>query len=61
MKVFQGRIVDVEVGSAELPDGGTVQISGDAVASDSGLWWPVQVQTDRGVVTGYVPQSWVQP
>lgn len=51
---------DAEI-AAELPDGGTVQISGDAVASDSGLWWPVQVQTDRGVVTGYVPQSWVQP
>lgn len=47
--------------AAELPDGGTVQISGDAVASDSGLWWPVQVQTDQGMVSGYVPQSWVQP
>ena len=47
--------------AAELPDGGTVQISGDAVASDSGLWWPVEVQTDQGPVNGYVPQSWVQP
>ena len=51
---------DAEI-AAELPDGGTVQISGDAVASDSGLWWPVQVQTDQGTVSGYVPQSWVQP
>ncbi len=51
---------DAEI-AAELPDGGSVQISGDAVASDSGLWWPVQVQTDQGIVTGYVPQSWVQP
>jgi serine/threonine protein kinase len=51
---------DAEI-AAELPDGGTVQISGDAVASDSGLWWPVQVQTDQGLVSGYVPQSWVQP
>ncbi len=51
---------DAEI-AAELPDGGSVLISGDAVASDSGLWWPVQVQTDRGTVTGYVPQSWVQP
>lgn len=51
---------DAEI-AAELPDGGTVQISGDAIASDSGLWWPVQVQTDQGTVSGYVPQSWVQP
>lgn len=47
--------------AAELPDGGSVQISGDAVASDSGLWWPVEIQTDQGVVRGYVPQNWVQP
>jgi serine/threonine-protein kinase len=51
---------DAEI-AAELPDGGTVQISGDAVSSESGLWWPVQVQTDQGLATGYVPQSWVQP
>jgi hypothetical protein len=51
---------DAEI-AAELPDGGSVQISGDAVSSDSGLWWPVQVQTGQGTVTGYVPQSWVQP
>lgn len=51
---------DAEI-AANLPDGGTVEISGDAVSSDSGLWWPVQVQTDQGSVTGYVPQSWVQP
>lgn len=51
---------DAEI-ATELPDGGSVQISGDAVSSDSGLWWPVQVQTDQGTVTGYVPQSWVQP
>jgi predicted Ser/Thr protein kinase len=51
---------DAEI-AAELPDGGTVQISGDAVVSDSGLWWPVEVQTDQGPVTGYVPQSWVHP
>lgn len=47
--------------AAELPDGGTVQISGDAIASDSGLWWPVQIQTDQGLVSGYVPENWVQP
>jgi hypothetical protein len=47
--------------AAELPDGGTVQISGDAVATDSGLWWPVEIQTDQGPVIGYVPQNWVQP
>ena len=51
---------DAEI-AAQLPDGGTVQISGDAVSSDDGLWWPVEVQTDQGLVTGYVPQSWVQP
>lgn len=51
---------DAEI-ATELPDGGTVQISGDAVSSDSGLWWPVQVQTDQGTINGYVPQSWVQP
>jgi serine/threonine protein kinase len=51
---------DAEI-AAELPDGGTVQISGEAVANESGLWWPVQIRTDQGLVTGYVPQSWVQP
>ncbi|MEZ4563567.1 MAG: protein kinase [Thermomicrobiales bacterium] len=51
---------DAEI-AAELPDGGTVQISGDAVANDFGVWWPVQVQTDAGTVAGYVPQNWVQP
>lgn len=47
--------------AAELPDGGSVRISGDAVASDTGLWWPVEIQTEQGPVTGYVPQNWVQP
>ncbi|MFT4037828.1 MAG: protein kinase [Thermomicrobiales bacterium] len=47
--------------AAALPDGGTVRISGAAVAGDSGDWWPVEITTDAGTVQGYVPQSWVQP
>jgi serine/threonine protein kinase len=45
---------------ADLPDGGSVRISGDPVAGDDGLWWPVEVETATGVVDGYVPESWVQ-
>ena len=45
---------------ADLPDGGTVQISGEPVQGDDGLWWPVTVDTDAGPVSGYVPESWVQ-
>ena len=45
---------------ADLPDGGSVRISGDPVAGDDGLWWPVEVKTATGVVDGYVPESWVQ-
>jgi predicted Ser/Thr protein kinase len=45
---------------ADLPDGGTIRISGEAVPGGGGLWWPVEVKTDSGMVSGYVPQSWVQ-
>ena len=45
---------------ADLPDGGSVRISGEPVAGDDGLWWPVEVDTASGAVNGYVPESWVQ-
>jgi hypothetical protein len=45
---------------ADLPEGGTIRISGKAVESDDGIWWPVEVETASGAVSGYVPQSWVQ-
>jgi hypothetical protein len=45
---------------ANLPDGGSVQISGEPVEGDQGLWWPVEVDTATGAVNGYVPESWVQ-
>jgi hypothetical protein len=45
---------------ADLPDGGTVRITGEAVPGDGGLWWPVAIETEKGTVNGYVPESWVQ-
>lgn len=45
---------------ADLPDGGSVRISGEPVQGDDGLWWPVEVDTATGTVNGYVPESWVQ-
>ena len=45
---------------ADLPDGGSVLISGEPVQGDEGLWWPVEVDSATGAVTGYVPESWVQ-
>jgi len=45
---------------ADLPDGGTVRISGDPAPGDDGLWWPVEVATATGPVNGYVPEAWVQ-
>jgi serine/threonine protein kinase len=45
---------------ADLPDGGTVRISGEPVQGDDGLWWPVEVDAATGTVNGYVPESWVQ-
>ena len=45
---------------AELPDGGTVRISGSPVAGEGGLWWPVEVDTESGTISGYVPETWVQ-
>jgi hypothetical protein len=45
---------------ADLPDGGSVLISGEPVQGDDGLWWPVEVDSATGAVTGYVPESWVQ-
>lgn len=45
---------------ADLPAGGSIRISGESVAGEDGLWWPVEVQTPDGPVSGYVPESWVQ-
>jgi serine/threonine protein kinase len=45
---------------ADLPDGGSVRISGEPVAGDDGLWLPVEVDSPSGAVNGYVPESWVQ-
>lgn len=45
---------------ADLPDGGSVLISGEPVQGDDGLWWPIEVDSATGPVTGYVPESWVQ-
>ena len=45
---------------ANLPDGGTVQITGELVQGADGAWWPVTVETATGAASGYVPESWVQ-
>jgi hypothetical protein len=45
---------------ADLPDGESVQISGEPVQGDEGLWWPIEVETATGTVDGYVPESWIQ-
>jgi serine/threonine-protein kinase len=45
---------------ADLPEGGTIRVTGEAVDGDGGRWWPVEVQTNQGTVGGYVPESWVQ-
>jgi serine/threonine protein kinase len=45
---------------ADLPDGGSVRISGEPVAGDDGLWLPVEIDSASGAVNGYVPESWVQ-
>jgi serine/threonine protein kinase len=45
---------------ANLPAGGVVRISGEPVPGDGGLWWPVEVESADGEVTGYVPESWIQ-
>jgi serine/threonine protein kinase len=45
---------------ADLPDGESVQISGEPVQGDEGLWWPIEVETATGAVDGYVPESWIQ-
>ncbi len=45
---------------ADLPDGGTVRISGEPVQGDGGLWWPVEVDSGEDSLTGYVPESWLQ-
>jgi serine/threonine-protein kinase len=45
---------------ADLPDGGSVRISGEPVEGDDGLWLPVEVDSASGAVNGYVPESWVQ-
>ena len=44
---------------ADLPDGGTVRIAGEPVSGEDGQWWPVEVETPDGPVSGYVPESWV--
>jgi serine/threonine protein kinase len=45
---------------ADLPDGGSVRISGEPVEGDDGLWLPVEIDSASGAVNGYVPESWVQ-
>jgi serine/threonine-protein kinase len=45
---------------AELPDGGEVRIVGEPVAGVNGLWWPIEVTTATGTVSGYVPASWIK-
>jgi hypothetical protein len=45
---------------ADLPEGGVVRISGERVAGSDGPWWPVEIDTSAGTVSGYVPASWVQ-
>jgi hypothetical protein len=45
---------------ADLPEGGTIRVTGEAVDGEDGRWWPVEVQTSQGPVGGYVPESWVQ-
>jgi tRNA A-37 threonylcarbamoyl transferase component Bud32 len=45
---------------ADLPEGGTIRVTGGAVDGGGGRWWPVEVQTGQGPVRGYVPESWVQ-
>jgi serine/threonine protein kinase len=45
---------------ADLPDGGSVRISGEPVAGDEGLWLPVEIDSASGAVHGYVPESWIQ-
>jgi hypothetical protein len=45
---------------ANLPEGGEVQISGERVHGDGGLWWPIEAETGEGRIRGFVPESWVQ-
>lgn len=45
---------------ADLPSGGSVRITAPAVPGEGGLWWPIEVQTPTGPVSGYVPESWVR-
>ena len=40
---------------ADLPDGGSVRISGEPVQGDDGLWWPVEVETATGAVERLCP------
>lgn len=44
----------------DLPDGGTVRISGEAVQGPDGLWWPVEVETGEALTAGFVPESWLR-
>lgn len=44
---------------ADLPDGGSVRITGNPVPGEDGPWWPIEVETPDGPVSGYVPRSWV--
>jgi hypothetical protein len=45
---------------ADLPEGGTIRVTGEAVDGSGGRWWPVEVQSGQGAVRGYVPESWLQ-
>jgi hypothetical protein len=55
----EGPAMDAPI-VADLPEGGTIRISGEPMVGDDGLWWPIELETAEGVVRGYVPQSWVQ-
>ncbi|MCC7021520.1 MAG: serine/threonine protein kinase [Thermomicrobiales bacterium] len=45
---------------AELADRGEVRIVGEPVAGEDGPWWPIEVTTPTGTISGYVPASWVR-
>jgi tRNA A-37 threonylcarbamoyl transferase component Bud32 len=44
-----------------LVDGDRVELTGDAVAADGERWWPVEINTSAGSVTGYVWEGGLQP
>ena len=38
---------------ADLPEGGTIQVTGEAVEGTGGRWWPMEVPTANGDADGY--------